>query len=55
MKYFFETTKFYKRKGINDTHVEDLCFTELSTKFIETQGWLPLTFFTCLHNQLSSF
>ena len=24
-------------------------------KFIETQGWLLLTFFTCLHNQLSSF
>ena len=23
-------------------------------KFIETQGWLPLTFFICLHNQLSS-
>ena len=24
-------------------------------KFIEIQGWLLLTFFTCLHNQLSSF
>ena len=24
-------------------------------KFIETQGWLPLTLFICLHNQLSSF
>ena len=24
-------------------------------KFIETQGWLLLTFFICLHNQLSSF
>ena len=24
-------------------------------KFIETQGWLHLTYFICLHNQLSSF
>ena len=24
-------------------------------KFIEIQGWLHLTFFICLHNQLSSF
>ena len=24
-------------------------------KFLEIQGWLPLTFFICLHNQLSSF
>ena len=24
-------------------------------KFIEKQGWLFLTFFICLHNQLSSF
>ena len=24
-------------------------------KFIETQGWLLLTCFICLHNQLSSF
>ena len=24
-------------------------------KFIEIQGWLLLTFFKCLHNQLSSF
>ena len=24
-------------------------------KFIEMQGWLLLTFFICLHNQLSSF
>ena len=23
--------------------------------FIEVQGWLPLTFFVCLRNQLSSF
>ena len=24
-------------------------------KFIEIQGWLLLTFFICLHNQLNSF
>ena len=24
-------------------------------KFIEIQGWVLLTFFICLHNQLSSF
>ena len=24
-------------------------------KFVEIQGWLLLTFFICLHNQLSSF
>ena len=24
-------------------------------KFIKIQGWLLLTFFTCLHNQLNSF
>ena len=24
-------------------------------KFLEIQGWLLLTFFICLHNQLSSF
>ena len=29
--------------------------TELSAKFFEIQGWLLLTFFMCLHNQLSSF
>ena len=34
---------------------KNLCFTEFSKKFIEIQGWLLLAFFTCLHNQLSSF
>ena len=37
---------------INDTHMEEL---DIVQKFIEIQGWLLLTFFTCLHNQLSSF
>ena len=32
-----------------------MCFAEFSTKFIEKQDWLLLTFFICLHNQLSSF
>ena len=31
--------------------MENLCLQ----KFIEIQGWLLLTFFICLHNQLSSF
>ena len=30
---------------------KNLCLTE---KFIEKQGWLLLTFFICLYNQLSS-
>ena len=37
--------------GINDTQREKLCFTQFSTR---TAIWLPLTFFICLHNQLSS-
>ena len=37
---------------INDTHMEELDSVQ---KFIEKQGWLLLTFFICLHNQLSSF
>ena len=34
---------------------KNLCITELSTKFIQIQGWLLLKFFICLCNQLSSF
>ena len=34
---------------------KNLCFTEVIQKFIEIHGWLLLTFFMCLHNQLSSF
>ena len=37
---------------VNDTHMEELTSVK---KFIEIQGWLLLTFFICLHNQLSSF
>ena len=33
---------------------EELCFAEFSTKLIEIQVWLLLTFFICLHNQLTS-
>ena len=36
----------------NDTQMEELDSVQ---KFIEIQGWLLLTFFICLHNQLSSF
>ena len=32
---------------------KNLCFAEFSTKFIEIQGWLLLTFSICLLNQLS--
>ena len=39
----------------NDNHRENSCFTELVQKLIEIQGWLLLTFFIYLHNQLSSF
>ena len=38
--------------SLNDTHMEQLDSVQ---NFIETQGWLLLTFFLCLHNQLSSF
>ena len=38
--------------SVNDTHMEELDSVQ---KFVETQGWLLLTFFMCLHNQLSSF
>ena len=32
-----------------------MSFAEFSTKFIEIQGWLRLTVFIYLHNQLRSF
>ena len=35
-----------------DTQMEELDSVQ---KFSEIQGWLLLTFFICLHNQLSSF
>ena len=37
---------------LNDTHME---VPDSAQKIIEIQGWLLLTFFICLHNQLSSF
>ena len=40
-----------KRLFVNDTHMEELDSVQ---KLIEIQGWLLLTFFLCLHNQLSS-
>ena len=40
------------QRSLNDTHMEELDSVQ---KFIEIQGWLLLTFFICLHNQLSSF
>ena len=38
----------------NDTHREKLFFSIQYKKFNEIQGWLLLTFFICLQNQLSS-
>ena len=43
---------FSKYIDVNDTHMQELDSVQ---KFIETQGCLLLTFFICLHNQLSSF
>ena len=37
---------------INDIHMEELDSVQ---KLIETQDWLLLTFFICLHSQWSSF
>ena len=37
---------------VNETHMEEVDSVQ---KFIEIQGWLLLTSFICLHNQLSSF
>ena len=37
---------------LNDTRREKVFFIQLSTRMA---GWLLLTFFKCLHNQLSSF
>ena len=39
----------------NDTHRRICSFLNSVQKFIEIQGWLLLTFFICLHKQLSSF
>ena len=40
---------------VHDTHMEDYALLNSVQKFIEIQGWLLLTFVTCLQNQLSSF
>ena len=39
-----------KKMEVNDTHREKLCFTQFSRRIA---AWLLLTFFECLHNQLS--
>ena len=42
--------------NLNDTHKEKTCALMNSVqKFIEIKGWVLLTFFMYLHNQLSSF
>ena len=45
-------TNYFPGIRINDTYIEELDSVQ---KFIKMQGWLLLTFFICLHNQLSSF
>ena len=47
------TNRLYKyiATTINNTHMEELDSVQ---KFIEIEGWLLLTFFICLHDQLSS-
>ena len=40
------------RIEVNDTHMEELDSVQ---KFSDIQGWLHLTFFICLHNQLCYF
>ena len=53
-----ETIFSYENQVCNLTILtckKNLCFAEFSTKFIKIKGWLLLTFFICLHNQLSSF
>ena len=43
-------------KLLNDIHREKtFALLKSVQKLIEKQGWLILTFFLCLHNQLSSF
>ena len=37
--------------AINDTYKEKLCFNKFSTRMA---AWQLLSFFICLHNQLSS-
>ena len=42
---------FFNTRSFNDNHRENLHFTHISTIMA---AWLLLTFFICLHNQLSS-
>ena len=49
---YFSQKSFSNSSILNDTHIKELDSVQ---KFIEIQGWLLLTFFICLHNQLSSF
>ena len=51
--FTYLTCAYVKKDKVfyNDTHREKLCFTQFSTRMAP---WLLLTFFVCLHNQLSS-
>ena len=52
---FIELFRLEVFKFLNDTHRERLLYSiHLVQEFIEIKDWLLVTFFTCLHNQLSS-
>ena len=50
-KLFHNTRFFYYQRFFHDTHREKLCYIQFS---IRMAGWLLLTIFICLRNQLSS-
>ena len=54
-KSFTSSHSYFKKKILSKilygNHMEKLCFTQISTRIA---AWLLLTFFKCLHNQLSS-
>ena len=56
-KNLIEIYSAYKTQILkfNDTSGRTCALLNSVQKFIEIQGWLLLTFFICLHNQLSSF
>ena len=46
---------FWNTRFLTMSHGRTCALLHLVQKFIKIQGWLRLTFFICLHNQLSSF
>ena len=63
-RFLFSTSTTRKYGSNNFSYIHEAltiltwktcAFLNSVQKFIEIQGWLLLTFFICLHNQLSSF